>query len=87
MRNHDEYTPREFAVATVIAWIKFISEAGTDDLYENTSAFNRQVIRHLRKMHNRLLENSTLHGVGLDEENDPKDTWLASVSKDNRRKS
>jgi len=68
-RKRPEFTPRECAHSLTIGWIHHMVKGRTSDLAEQAPcAYRRQVKRQLIKLHNKLLDQSGLDGVYLEEE-------------------
>ena len=71
MRDEDGFTPKEKATDLVLGWIRMIEGGQTADLADiedsSSPVFHAKVRSQLRKMHNRMLENSGLDGLPIDE--------------------
>jgi len=70
MRNREGHTPKTLAYDIAIGWIANAAKGRTNDVVMRSpnDAFERETLRQLAIIHNRLLEKSNLDGVGLPEE-------------------
>lgn len=71
MRLQGEYTPREAAHDIAIGWLRHAYLDVTNDLnyYAKTPAQKRELKNAIAKLHNRLLSESKLDGMALNEDN------------------
>lgn len=71
MRDADGFTPKEKATDLVLGWIRMIEAGKTADLGDieasSSPVFYTKVRSQLRKIHNRMLDNSGLDGLPIDE--------------------
>lgn len=63
----ENHTPREFAYATVLHWIHAVYKGRTGDLDNLTEAQRREILRHVAKIYNGLLDKSNLDGLHIGE--------------------
>lgn len=69
MRNRNGFTPKELANDIVLSWIKSSALEKVDNyLDEETPAFRKKVIEHLKKIHDEMLEQSGLDGIPMEGE-------------------
>jgi len=69
MRNKTGFTPKDAAADILIGWLRAAYDGRTADVERcGPPAFQREVKRHLARLHNITLTSSGLDGTPLDEE-------------------
>lgn len=69
MKTEDGYTPKEAAYATAIGWLDNAYHGATQDIecYDDRPHVQRQIKKHIAKLHNKLLKKSGLDGIDLND--------------------
>lgn len=66
MRNSEGHTPKEAAAVMILKHIRNMHEGYTNDVEDSgPPAFQREVKKHLAKVHNVVLDSTGLDGLPL----------------------
>lgn len=67
-RKKSEYTPREIAHSIAIDWLRnaFLERTGDLDTFNLSPSATRKTRHQIAKLHNKLLEQSSLDGINIE---------------------